>query len=248
MTRTSRLWSGILISSTVARLRVILGRGNAVVDVTSRQQVLSMSSVGGRHRYSYKYIVSYVHFPSILPTSPTQDMTANCTKAGRRSTAIADVITYRHEDKMVYVPLDSNWLEALRHAQSAFATLAGIDGKRITFSVNLIKDGQRKSVRISPSAWRSVSSHLARYEIIDIEVNPEIPRLVVTDVDAPPQYSSSALSSHEHSATKCCHCIEEKGNPTVETQRCSRSPSPTLSMGPHSSGKLNPKKMLQKLF
>lgn len=232
MTRTSRLWSGILISSTVARLRVILGRGNAVVDVTSRQQVLSMSSVGGRHRYSYKYI----------------DMTANCTKAGRRSTAIADVITYRHEDKMVYVPLDSNWLEALRHAQSAFATLAGIDGKRITFSVNLIKDGQRKSVRISPSAWRSVSSHLARYEIIDIEVNPEIPRLVVTDVDAPPQYSSSALSSHEHSATKCCHCIEEKGNPTVETQRCSRSPSPTLSMGPHSSGKLNPKKMLQKLF
>ena len=114
VTRTSRLWSGILISSTVARPRVILGRGNAVVDVTSRQQVLSMSSVGGRHRYSYKYIVSYVHFPtSILPTSPTQDMTANCTKAGRRSTAIADVITYRHEDQMVYVPLDSNWAVGL---------------------------------------------------------------------------------------------------------------------------------------
>ena len=32
---------------------------------------------------------------------------------GRRSAAIADVITYRHEDKMVYVPLDSNWLVSL---------------------------------------------------------------------------------------------------------------------------------------
>ncbi|KIM63870.1 hypothetical protein SCLCIDRAFT_1213657 [Scleroderma citrinum Foug A] len=167
---------------------------------------------------------------------------------GRRSAAIADVITYRHEDKMVYVPLDSNWPEALRHAQSAFETLARVDGKRISFSVNLIRDGQRKTVRISPSAWRSVSSHLARYEIIDIEVNPEIPRLVVTDVDAPPQYSSSALSSHEHSATKCRHCTEEKGSPAVETQRRSRSPSPPLSIGLNNSGKLSPKRMLQKLF
>jgi len=35
-------------------------------------------------------------------------MTAHRT-TGRRSAAIADVITYRLEDKMVYVPLDSNW-------------------------------------------------------------------------------------------------------------------------------------------
>ncbi|KIM52078.1 hypothetical protein SCLCIDRAFT_78697, partial [Scleroderma citrinum Foug A] len=98
------------------------------------------------------------------------------------------VITYRYEDKMVCVPLDFNWPGALRHAQSTYEALAEIDGKWISFSVNPIGDGQQKTIKISPSAWRSVSSHLARYEIIDIEVNPGIPRIVVTDMDAPPQY------------------------------------------------------------
>ncbi|KAL4071367.1 hypothetical protein V8B97DRAFT_1917582 [Scleroderma yunnanense] len=149
---------------------------------------------------------------------------------GRRSAAAADVITYRLDDKMMYVPLDFNWGEALRHARRAFEKLAKIDEKRITFSVNIVKEGQRSSVGITPSAWQSVASHLARYEIIDITITPEV---IVTDTDAPPpRYSYSV----------------EKGNSSVEARRRSRSPSPALSTTSNSSSKLNPKRVLQRLY
>ena len=36
-------------------------------------------------------------------------MTANHKTGRKPTTKVADVITYRYEDKMVYVPLDSNW-------------------------------------------------------------------------------------------------------------------------------------------
>ena len=52
-----------------------------------------------------------VHYLNILSNHPSGypiDMTAHH-RTGHRSSAMADVITYRLEDKMVYVPLNSSW-------------------------------------------------------------------------------------------------------------------------------------------
>ncbi|KAG1716203.1 hypothetical protein ID866_943 [Astraeus odoratus] len=126
--------------------------------------------------------------------------------SARRSPAATDVVTYRLDDKMIYVPLDYNWRQALAHARHSFEKLSGVDEKRITFSLNVINDGQRRSVGISPSAWRSVASHLARYEIIDIRVTPEV---VITDMDAPPRYSSPSLMSSCTDTKRRCHNSSE---------------------------------------
>ncbi|KAL4066469.1 hypothetical protein V8B97DRAFT_1025013 [Scleroderma yunnanense] len=177
-------------------------------------------------------------------------MTAPHITAGRRSTTGADVITYRLEEKMVYVPLALNWAEALEHVQGAFEELGKIDKKRIKFFVNIMRDQQRVAVGISPSAWPSVASHLARYEIIDIVVTPDpvISEGVVSNVDVPPPvYSSSSVLPFTQVSARS---KERRQNVTEDDssmagQRCSRSPS---KAGLGGSCKFSPKRMLQKLW
>lgn len=102
---------------------------------------------------------------------------------------------YRLEDKMMYVPLDYDWKEALSQARRAFESLAKVDDGRITFSMDVISDGRRRSIGISPSAWRSIASRLTRYEVINIVVRPEV---VDPDVDvAPPLYSLASSAPEE---------------------------------------------------
>ncbi|KAI6007787.1 hypothetical protein F5J12DRAFT_782760 [Pisolithus orientalis] len=99
---------------------------------------------------------------------------AGCRTSSRRSPAAADVITYRLEDKMMYVPLDHDWREALSQAR-----LTDSEGR----------------IGISPSAWSSVASHLTRYEVITIVVKPEV---VGADAEvAPPVYSLASSAPEE---------------------------------------------------
>jgi hypothetical protein len=98
----------------------------------------------------------------------------------RRQTP-ADVITYRYNDQMMYVPPAESFDQAVTFARSAFESdLTGIDKSRISFSLNVLANGKQSSVGISRVAWSKMMAHLARYEIIDVHVQPEI------KVSAPP--------------------------------------------------------------
>jgi len=71
--------------------------------------------------------------------------------------------------------------QAVTFARSAFESdLTGIDKSRISFSLNVLANGKQSSVGISRVAWSKMMAHLARYEIIDVHVQPEI------KISAPP--------------------------------------------------------------
>ncbi|KAG2074753.1 hypothetical protein BDR04DRAFT_115582 [Suillus decipiens] len=81
----------------------------------------------------------------------------------------ADVITYRFNNQMIYVPPAESFDQAVTFARSAFENdLTGIDKSRISFSLNVLANGKQSSVGISRVAWSRIMSHLARYEIIDV--------------------------------------------------------------------------------
>lgn len=96
------------------------------------------------------------------------------TSARRQSPAPADVITYRLNNRMTYVPPAENFDQAVTFARSAFeGDLAGIDISRISFSLNVLANGKMSSVGVSRGAWSATMSRLARYEIVDVHVQPE---------------------------------------------------------------------------
>ncbi|KAG1823994.1 hypothetical protein EV424DRAFT_1487128, partial [Suillus variegatus] len=95
------------------------------------------------------------------------------TSTRRQSPAPADVITYRLNNKMMYVPPAESFDQAVTFARSAFeGDLTGIDKSRISFSLNVLANGKQSSVGISSEAWSKIMSHLAQYEIIDVHVQP----------------------------------------------------------------------------
>ncbi|KAG2352322.1 hypothetical protein BDR07DRAFT_1438170 [Suillus spraguei] len=110
----------------------------------------------------------------------------------RQSPTPADVITYRLNNRMVYVPqprtstLAQLFQQAVTFARSAFeGDLTGIDKSRISFSLNVLANGKKSSVNISREAWSTIMSHLVQYEIVDVHVQPEL-RLS----GPPPSYQS----------------------------------------------------------
>ncbi|KAG2153332.1 hypothetical protein DEU56DRAFT_774618 [Suillus clintonianus] len=115
----------------------------------------------------------------------------------RQSPAPADVITYRLNKQMMYVPPAESFDQAVTFARSAFERdLTGVDKNRISFSLNVLANGKQSSVGISRVAWQSVMSHMARYEIIDVHIQPEL-----TVSPPPPSYrscSSEKGSEKEH--------------------------------------------------
>ncbi|KAJ8586424.1 hypothetical protein M405DRAFT_743643, partial [Rhizopogon salebrosus TDB-379] len=87
----------------------------------------------------------------------------------------ADIITYRLNDKMMYVPPAENFDQAVTFARSAFDNeLTGVHNSRISFSLNVLTNGKQTSMGISSVAWAVVVSRLEPYEIIDVHVQPEI--------------------------------------------------------------------------
>ncbi|KAG2347529.1 hypothetical protein BDR05DRAFT_848115, partial [Suillus weaverae] len=90
-----------------------------------------------------------------------------------QSPAPVDVITYRLNNQMMYVPPAKNFDQAVTFARSAFeGDLTGIDKNRISFSLNVLANGKQNSVGISRVAWSTIMSRLAQYEIIDVHIQP----------------------------------------------------------------------------
>ncbi|KAH7883176.1 hypothetical protein F5I97DRAFT_1783738, partial [Phlebopus sp. FC_14] len=81
-----------------------------------------------------------------------------------------DIITYRLDGQMMYVPLTDDFPKALEYARKAFHKLKEIEDKQISFSLTVVTGDQRHSVGITPVAWPNLVRHLARYEIIDIRI------------------------------------------------------------------------------
>ncbi|KAG2142285.1 uncharacterized protein EDB93DRAFT_1158353 [Suillus bovinus] len=111
------------------------------------------------------------------------------TSTRRQSPAPADLVTYRFNNQMMYVPPAENFDQAVTFARSAFeGDLTGIDKSRISFSLNVLANGKQSSVGISRVAWSTTMSHLAQYEIIDVHVQPEL--RVPGSPEPPPSYRS----------------------------------------------------------
>ncbi|TFK51128.1 hypothetical protein OE88DRAFT_1808611 [Heliocybe sulcata] len=128
-----------------------------------------------------------------------------------------DIVTYRYEGEMVYVPPAQNHQDAIRLARSEFGEpLRHVFDRQISFSVNSVVHHETRSVRISPLSWPTVMSTLSRYEIIDVIVQPCI------DVDCPPEYP---VTQDEKSDLKSSVYLEPP-SPKSSRRSLSRSPSP----------------------
>jgi hypothetical protein len=74
--------------------------------------------------------------------------------------------------------------KAVDYAYKVFGKeIAGVSRDRIIFVVCAIVAGEHRTVHISPQAWPAVIPTLAKFEIIDVCITPEIQ---VSDV--PPAY------------------------------------------------------------
>ncbi|RXW21910.1 hypothetical protein EST38_g3928 [Candolleomyces aberdarensis] len=89
-------------------------------------------------------------------------------------TVPADIVTYQHQNKLVYVKPADTYELALDIAQKEFPEeLANIPREKIGFAVlsEFVGEGkQRLPVRISESAWPSAVARLLRGEIIQIYI------------------------------------------------------------------------------
>ncbi|KIK09123.1 hypothetical protein K443DRAFT_671626 [Laccaria amethystina LaAM-08-1] len=96
----------------------------------------------------------------------------------------ADIITYKHAGKLVYVKPAENYELALDFAQKEFPEeLAHVPRERIMFTISVNVQGERRHVRISESAWPGTVGRLLRGEVIDVGLRPD-PSAVIP----PPQY------------------------------------------------------------
>ncbi|KAI0665695.1 hypothetical protein C8Q78DRAFT_985997 [Trametes maxima] len=128
---------------------------------------------------------------------------------------IPDILTYRYDGAMVYVTPAATYEEGVQFAQRVFPELASVDPARIVISVNGIVNQKRQLIRIGAMAWKTVVFSRARFEVLDITLDPEI---VVSDTDgerdAPPDYAS----------------LKEK-DPNGDFLAPSRAPSPRRTQG-----------------
>ncbi|KIJ15476.1 hypothetical protein PAXINDRAFT_114601 [Paxillus involutus ATCC 200175] len=146
-----------------------------------------------------------------------------------------DIVTYRYEGNMMYVPVAQNYPQALAFAREAFPSLKRLQDSAITLSLNVINGSHRQSVGITAAAWPKIILHLSRYEVVDIHTAVVIPSITVTgasECEAAPPYREPDNHTYDEKASS---------HPTYRDSR-SRSPTP----GP-AGGKLSPRRLLQKL-
>lgn len=90
--------------------------------------------------------------------------------------------------------------EGIRFARQVFPELASVAPEHILISVNGIVNKQRQLIRIGPMAWKTVVFSRARFEVLDVTLDPSAssspgydcdkPEIVVSDADALPEYDS----------------------------------------------------------
>ncbi|KAL1746164.1 hypothetical protein HDZ31DRAFT_81394 [Schizophyllum fasciatum] len=85
----------------------------------------------------------------------------------------ADIITYRYDERLVYVTPEKDYNIAIDIALQEYPELLGVPRDCISFFTMASMDGQRRPVRIGRSAWPRAMEKLVRGEIIDIKVRRE---------------------------------------------------------------------------
>ncbi|KAI8974018.1 hypothetical protein BD414DRAFT_447787 [Trametes punicea] len=101
------------------------------------------------------------------------------------SSSVPDIITYRYNGELVYVTPAATYEDGVQFARRVFPELASVHPDRVVISVNGIVNKERQLIRIGPMAWKTVMSSRARYEVLDIIVDPEIH---VSDAEPLPEY------------------------------------------------------------
>jgi len=98
------------------------------------------------------------------------------TRPCRRRTRDPRVVTYRYKEKMVYVTAADTHEQAVQFAREVFPDdLRHVRCRRqLSFTIISNTPDGKRAVQISPVAWNAVVSTLACYEIIDINVHPEV--------------------------------------------------------------------------
>ncbi|KAK7691680.1 hypothetical protein QCA50_005079 [Cerrena zonata] len=108
-----------------------------------------------------------------------------------KSNMSPDIITFRWNDKMVYVPPPASHQEAVDQAKEEFAEeLAGFDDQQFCFTVAVTigEEKEKQTVNISQRAWETLMPRLKQYEIVNISIRPLV--VVHPSEDAPPpQYA-----------------------------------------------------------
>jgi len=85
------------------------------------------------------------------------------------------VVTYRYKERMVYVTPADTYEQAVQFAREVFPDdLRHIHGQQLSFTIISNTPKGKRTVQISPMAWKAVVGTLACYEIIDIGVHPEV--------------------------------------------------------------------------
>lgn len=129
-----------------------------------------------------------------------------------------EVITYRLADKLVYVRPADNYEQALDFAQKEFAEeLSEVSRDRISFNISAPVNGERRSVRISESAWPAAVARLLRGEVIDIHVRPlpakdQPPQYLEVPLDSASRMSRSSPPSRTHARESSPSCGGEKSS------------------------------------
>jgi len=133
----------------------------------------------------------------------------------------AGIVTYRLQDKMVYVTPAETFEQAVEYAKTVFPEELGrVEPSRISFSVSVVAPDGAQTVQIGPMAWAAVIDSLARYEIIDILVQPAV--VVDGAEDTPPKYADVADEENQGLSA-------DRKSPSPSTTPKSRTPSPSAA-------------------
>ncbi len=116
--------------------------------------------------------------------------------------------------------------EGIRFARQVFPELAAIAPERIIISVNGIVNQQRQLIRIGPMAWKTVVFSRARFEVLDVTLDPTVPYDAAADADTKPEIVvSDADALPEYESVKKLHPDE------ADFLAPSRAPSPPMPRG-----------------
>ncbi|KAK7473050.1 hypothetical protein VKT23_001154 [Stygiomarasmius scandens] len=116
---------------------------------------------------------------------------------------VPEIITYRLDDSLVYVKPLLDYNEAISLAIKEYPNELGpIPRHRITFTIQATMNGNRKTVRVSESAWERTVSRMVRGEVVAIKILPE------DTAEAPPKYIQAGFAgSSGMGAEKRSRCL-----------------------------------------
>ncbi|KAI4528056.1 hypothetical protein K525DRAFT_282035 [Schizophyllum commune Loenen D] len=126
-------------------------------------------------------------------------------------------MTYRYNDRLVYVSPEKDYEVAIDVALQEYPELATVPRELISFHTMANMDGQRRAIRIGRTAWPRAMDKLMRGEVVDIIVRWQ-------DVKgaSPPQYLEVPGVSHARSRSPSPTPSER----SILRRLFSRAPSP----------------------